>query len=95
MSTMNKCRKWTDEEIALITEYLKYMEYLAKWNGELPDVVTDGSVNVVIPTPREGELPRKKSLLLKADSFFFVKCKKLDSNPLLLIVKCVIIKSAW
>ena len=41
----------SDEEIALITEYLKYMEYLAKWNGELPDVVTDGSVNVVIPTP--------------------------------------------
>ena len=41
----------SDEEIALITEYLKYMEYLAKWNGELPDVVTDGSANVVIPTP--------------------------------------------
>ncbi len=38
------------EEIALITDYLKYIEYLAKWNGELPDVVTDGSANVVIPT---------------------------------------------
>ena len=26
-----------------IAEYLKYLEYLSKWNGELPKVVTDGS----------------------------------------------------
>ncbi len=39
------------DEIAVITEYLKYMEYLAKWDGKLPDVMTDGSANVVIPTP--------------------------------------------
>ncbi len=41
----------TAAEIAVITDYLKYIEYLAKWNGELPDVMTDGSANVVIPTP--------------------------------------------
>ncbi len=41
----------TPEEIAVITDYLKYMEYLAKWDGELPDVMTDGSSNVVIPMP--------------------------------------------
>lgn len=41
----------TTEEIAVITDYLKYAEYLAKWNGELPDVVADGSATVVIPTP--------------------------------------------
>lgn len=38
----------TAEEIAVITDYLKYMEYLAKWNGELPGVVTDGSANIVV-----------------------------------------------
>lgn len=41
----------TTEEIAVITDYLKYVEYLAKWDGKLPSVVTDGSATVVIPTP--------------------------------------------
>ncbi len=41
----------TSEEISVITDYLKYMEYLAKWNGELPDVVADGSANIVVPMP--------------------------------------------
>lgn len=39
----------TAEESALIADYLKYVEYLATWNGELPGVVTDGTV--IIPTP--------------------------------------------
>ena len=39
----------TPEESTLIAEYLKYMEYLATWDGELPDVVTDGSTVVVTP----------------------------------------------
>lgn len=43
----------TTEEIALITEYLKYIAYLDKWNGELPDVVAGESATVVIPTPAE------------------------------------------
>lgn len=38
------------EEIAIITDYLKYMEYLAKWDGELPNVMTDSSATIVVPT---------------------------------------------
>ncbi len=37
------------EEIQLITEYLKYIEYLAKWDGELPDVMTGDSASIMIP----------------------------------------------
>ncbi|MBO4962974.1 MAG: hypothetical protein J6C97_04270 [Clostridia bacterium] len=40
----------TAEEIKLISEYLKYMEYLSKWDGKLPSVVTDGSASVYIPS---------------------------------------------
>lgn len=40
----------TPEEIQLITEYLKYIEYLAKWDGELPNVVTGDSASIMIPT---------------------------------------------
>ena len=36
-------------EIAVITEYLKYQEYLAKWDGKLPTVVTDGSATIKVP----------------------------------------------
>ena len=39
------------EEIALITDYLKYMEYLATWDGKLPSVMTGDSATVMIPTP--------------------------------------------
>lgn len=40
----------TAEEIAVISDYLKYVEYLAKWNGELPGVlVSDGSAQVILP----------------------------------------------
>lgn len=41
----------TESEIALIAEYLKYKEYLAKWNGELPDVMTGESATIMIPMP--------------------------------------------
>ena len=41
----------TADEIKLISDYLKYAEYLAKWNGELPGVVAGESATVVIPTP--------------------------------------------
>lgn len=37
------------EEVQLITEYLKYIEYLSKWNGELPDVMTGDSASIMIP----------------------------------------------
>ena len=38
------------DEIALIAEYLKYLEYLAKWDGDLPMVMADSSATVIIPT---------------------------------------------
>lgn len=39
----------SDADATLISEYLKYVEYLATWDGELPDVVADGSAVVVTP----------------------------------------------
>lgn len=39
----------TDEEIKLITDYLKYIEYLSKWDGVLPEVITGDGANVMIP----------------------------------------------
>ena len=39
------------DEVALIVDYLKYAEYLSKWDGKLPEVVTDGNTNVMVPTP--------------------------------------------
>ncbi len=41
----------TDAEIELITEYLKYADYLAKWDGKLPTVVTGDGANLMIPAP--------------------------------------------
>ena len=38
------------EEIQLITEYLKYIEYLAKWDGKLPTVMSGDSASIMIPT---------------------------------------------
>ena len=39
----------TAEEIAVIADYLKYAEYLAKWDGKLPSVMA-GDSSIVIPT---------------------------------------------
>lgn len=39
------------QDAALINEYLKYVKYLETWNGELPDVVTDGSGIIISPNP--------------------------------------------
>lgn len=41
----------TQEEINAISEYLKYIEYLEVWTGELPNVVTGDGVSIMIPTP--------------------------------------------
>ena len=41
----------TEREVELITEYLKYADYLAKWDGKLPTVMTGDSATVMIPTP--------------------------------------------
>lgn len=37
------------DEIKLITDYLKYIEYLDKWDGELPSVMTGDSASIMIP----------------------------------------------
>ena len=42
------------EEIKLITEYLKYIEYLNKWDGKLPTVMTGDSASIIIPTDVTG-----------------------------------------
>ena len=39
----------TEAEAQLIADYLKYVEYLATWDGKLPNVVADGSTVVVTP----------------------------------------------
>ena len=45
----------SSDEIQLITEYLKYIEYLAKWDGKLPSVVTGDSASILLPVdPSEG-----------------------------------------
>ncbi len=52
----------SSEEIKLITEYLKYIEYLAKWDGKLPSVITGDSATIMIPTdsitPNESVIPQ-------------------------------------
>ena len=43
------------EEIALITDYLKYMEYLAKWDGKLPTVMSGDGASIMIPMNPDSE----------------------------------------
>ena len=46
----------TTEEINLITEYLKYIEYLDKWDGKLPSVIAGDSASIMLPIePNEQE----------------------------------------
>ncbi len=45
------------EEVKLITEYLKYIEYLNKWDGKLPSVVTGDSASIMIPMPTDPTNP--------------------------------------
>ena len=37
------------DEISLITDYLKYIEYLAKWDGKLPTVMSGDGASIVLP----------------------------------------------
>ena len=37
------------EEIKVITDYMQYLEYLAKWDGKLPTVVAGESATLMIP----------------------------------------------
>ena len=39
----------TPEELKVIFDYIQYIEYLGTWNGELPQVITDGSGIIINP----------------------------------------------
>ena len=39
------------EEIKLISDYLKYIEYLNAWDGKLPTVITGEGAEILIPMP--------------------------------------------
>ena len=41
------------DEIQLITDYLKYIEYLGKWDGKLPTVMTGDSASIMLPVEPE------------------------------------------
>ncbi len=45
------------EEVKLITEYLKYIEYLDKWDGKLPSVMTGDSASIMIPVEPDSTNP--------------------------------------
>jgi len=45
------------EEVKLITEYLKYIEYLDKWDGKLPSVMAGDSASILIPTEPDSTTP--------------------------------------
>ena len=46
---------WNDiSEQKVILEYLQYLEYLAKWDGKLPSVVSDGT-GIMITVPQDVE----------------------------------------
>lgn len=46
----------TDEQIALIADYLKFIAYLESWNGELPDTYVGGDGgSVILPLPDPGD----------------------------------------
>ncbi|MDE7296725.1 MAG: hypothetical protein K2N84_05610 [Clostridia bacterium] len=45
----------TAEEIKLISDYLKYVEYLQTWDGKLPNVVVnDGNATLLLPSGSTG-----------------------------------------
>ncbi len=46
------------QEIQVITDYLKYVEYLAKWDGKLPTVVGGESATVLLPMDGEDMLKK-------------------------------------
>jgi regulator of protease activity HflC (stomatin/prohibitin superfamily) len=43
------------QEIQLITDYLKYIEYLGKWDGKLPTVIAGDSASIMLPIQPETE----------------------------------------
>lgn len=49
--------EWGDDSTGkeLILNYLKYLEYLSKWNGELPSVVAGDGSGIMITIPSQDE----------------------------------------
>ncbi len=43
----------SEAEIQLISDYLKYIEYLGKWDGKLPSVMAGESASIMIPVEPE------------------------------------------
>lgn len=42
----------TEEDLQVIIEFIKYLEYLEKWDGQLPSVMTGSEgVEIIIPSP--------------------------------------------
>ena len=45
----------TKEDLKIVLEFVKYLEYLEKWNGELPTVVAgDKGVEIIVPSNPSG-----------------------------------------
>lgn len=45
----------TESEIQLLADYMQYIEYLSKWDGKLPTVMSGDSATVVIPTTQQND----------------------------------------
>ncbi len=39
----------TQDQINSLLSYIKYLEYLAKWDGKLPEIITDGAGIIIQP----------------------------------------------
>ncbi len=50
--------EWNEDDAGkqMLLDYLQYLEYLSKWNGELPDVVGDGTgIMITVPGTSENQ----------------------------------------
>ena len=45
----------TEAEIQLLADYMQYIEYLSKWDGKLPTVMSGDSATIMIPTTPQVE----------------------------------------
>ena len=47
----------TKDDLNIVVEFVKYLEYLEKWDGKLPSVMTGkDNVDIIIPSnPSTGE----------------------------------------
>lgn len=50
----------SEERIELLAAYMRYIEYLSKWDGKLPTVMTDTGVMLQIPTDSTASVENKQ-----------------------------------